>query len=159
MATNEVQNLMDFIRQHNLNVMRSLYTDGDDDNPISMKDSIKIVAHKMGFGVREDCHPELLSAEIRSIDWALDNGYIEDQWPDERTMAKELEVFTQKDSKTIATEQLAEALDVQPDEIYARQNTLTGLRMVWVGGVIRTLAIEVYRDAFSKGIVVRTKYE
>ncbi len=158
MKNEEVEKLMDFIRQHNLSILRSLYMDGDDDNPIEMEDSIRFVAHKMGFGVREDCHPELLANEIKSIDWALDSGKILDEWPDARTMQKELEVFTKKESK-ILPEQMAKVLDVPVDEIYARVNTLEGLRMVWVGGVIRTLAIEAYRETFGKGVIIRTQNE
>ena len=155
MGHEQIQNLVDFIRQHNINVMRSLYTWGEDENPVNMKDSIRIVTNKMGFGVRQGLCPELLSSEVKAINWALDNGYIEDEWSEELVMRKELDVFANKNSKHISPQQIAEALNVSEEDIYSRIDTLEGLRMVWVGGVIRTLAIEAYREAFSKGLIIR----
>ena len=61
-------------------------------------------------------------------------------------MRKELGIFA-KQKQNVTPKQMAEALDVEEEDIYARANTLEGLRMVWVGGVVRTLAIEAYRNA------------
>ena len=145
---NDIEALMNFMREHHSNVMRSLYVAGDDDNPIRMDDTIRAVARKMGFGVRADCHPEILKGELEAVEWALDNGVIDEFWPEYAVMKKEVEVFARstsnKQSHFITKENMAEQCNVDIEDIEFREGYETGMRMVWLGAVLMQIAKKAY---------------
>lgn len=145
------QSFFKYVHQHMKNVYQSLYCyDGTDENPIEEDDTIEQVVSKMADGVFRGGHPELLDYEVTSILWALTQGalslaYDEDEdenriyrWPGSEQMLKEIHVYG---DKKMTEDKISNVLDIQPWDIKDRGNTIEGLRLFWVGVVLRPLAI------------------
>jgi len=154
------QGFFEFVRQHMINVTQSLYhCDGTDENPISIDDTIEEVIAKMADGVYRNGHPELLDNEVQTLFWALKEevlnlGWRVDgpddeityQWPPAHQMMKEIHLFGKKATE----EQVSEMLDVQPWDIKDRTATEEGIRLVWIGVVLRKLAIVARQESQRK---------
>jgi hypothetical protein len=133
------QGFFEFVRQHMINVAQSLYQcDGTDDNPINIDDTIEEVVAKMADGVYRDGHPELLDNEVQTLFWAIQNEAVNTEWQSPEVMLKEIHIFGKKTTE----EKTAELLDVQPWDIKDRTATEEGIRLVWIGVVLRKLAID-----------------
>lgn len=130
------------IQEHIKSVLESLYKDGPDENPVHPDDSVLGVVMLMSAGVRRVGKPELTPLESEIIMWAYSKNFnMPTKWPSELIMLKEIPVYV---GAAITEEQIAGILDIQGWEVKPRMSTPDGLKICWVGAVVKSLALEYW---------------
>lgn len=131
------------IQAHIKSLLESLYKDdGPDENPVLPDDSVIGVTLRMSKGVHRVGKPELTPLESEIIKWAYSkNNNMPTIWPSMLVMQKEIPIYV---GAPITEEQIAEILDIQEWEVKPRMSTLEGIKLCWVGAVVKSLALEYW---------------
>lgn len=139
----EFDKLPSHIQEHIKCVLESLYKfDGLDENPMCPDDSPLDVAIRMSQGLHKLGKPEFTSLESELIKWAYSRNFnMPTKWPPTAVMLKEVVVYS---GAGISEEQIATILDIQEWEVKPRMSTPEGIKICWVGAVVKTLAVEYW---------------
>lgn len=131
------------VKEHIKSVLESLYKDdGPDENPVLPDDSVLGVVMRMSQGIHRIGKPELAPMESEIISWAYSKTFnMPTKWPSTLVMSKEIPVYV---GAVITEEQIATILDIQGWEVKPRMSTPEGVKICWVGAVIKSLAIEYW---------------
>lgn len=139
----EFDKLPPHIQEHIKCVLESLYKfDGADENPMCPDDSPLGVAMRLSQGLHKLGKPEFTPLESKLIEWAYARNFnMPNKWPPTAVMLKEIVVYS---GPGISEEQIAVILDIQEWEVKPRMSTPEGIKVCWVGAVIKTLAVEYW---------------